>query len=563
MFLNFAITPTIAVLSLIFIGMTVCFLITLLDKPGYEKELLLLIYLFGAIEIYGFLLQELATATPDYLILSRKFILLGDSVMSFMFYLFFVRFTEVKFKKWVTPLLGILTVAVAAISFSFNIVPIFYKSFEILLGPDGYYLSVVPSIVCYYYRYSAFLFLFIYALIAYKASKLNFSTRKRKQVLLLFFIPILTIITYAINLRFAKNVLSTSITLFIGDLILMYLAHSGDIYDKDNVVLEEAAKGLSTALVVLDEKGKYKGATEVAYELFPELQKITTKDKIPDNLSTLFKDILDGKATEYDTEDKTYGIYVRPTSNNCSAIWFHDITAEKKNQLIQEQYQADLEKEVEVKTKSIKDMQEHVLMSMADIIEGRDDNTGGHVKRTSNIVNMMAQEMIADGYKGASVEFLKTVSTAAPLHDIGKITISDQILLKPGKFTDEEFEIMKSHSARGADLVLTVLDGVETPATIHVTESIARSHHEKWDGTGYPEKLSGEDIPLEARIMAVADVYDALVSKRCYKDPMPFPVAHGIMEESFGTHFDPSLKKYFDKILPAVDAEYQKERDAD
>ena len=134
---------------------------------------------------------------------------------------------------------------------------------------------------------------------------------------------------------------------------------------------------------------------------------------------------------------------------------------------------------------------------------------------------------------------------AAPTHDLGKISIDSNILNNPARLTDDEFTIMKSHATKSSEMVLILLDGVEEKRFVDVAYNVARYHHEKWNGTGYPDGLVGSMIPLEARIMAVADVYDALVSKRCYKEPMSFDQAYKIMLENMGTHFDPNMEAVF------------------
>ena len=131
------------------------------------------------------------------------------------------------------------------------------------------------------------------------------------------------------------------------------------------------------------------------------------------------------------------------------------------------------------------------------------------------------------------------------MHDLGKIAVDDQILRKPGRFTDEEYEIMKKHSAEGAKIIAQILKDSDDLHFKQIAENVAHYHHEKYDGSGYPEGLKGEDIPLEARIMAIADVYDALVSKRVYKESMSFEDANKIMTESFGSHFDKKLEPYY------------------
>ena len=153
-------------------------------------------------------------------------------------------------------------------------------------------------------------------------------------------------------------------------------------------------------------------------------------------------------------------------------------------------------------------------------------------------------------------KFLQMVIKAAPMHDLGKIAVDDAILRKNGKFTDEEYEQMKRHSAEGAKIVRNILLGVEEQEFVDIAENIAHYHHEKWNGQGYPEGKSGIDIPVEARIMALADVFDALVSKRCYKEKMDYDKAFAIIEESLGSHFDPELGKMFLRCRPQLEEYY-------
>ena len=141
--------------------------------------------------------------------------------------------------------------------------------------------------------------------------------------------------------------------------------------------------------------------------------------------------------------------------------------------------------------------------------------------------------------------FFTNVIKAAPMHDLGKIAVDDAVLRKPGKFTPEEFDAMKRHSEEGARIVEDILKGSADEYFKEIATNVAHYHHERWDGSGYPKRLKGEEIPLEARIMAIADVYDALVSKRVYKDAFSFEDANRIIMEGMGTQFDPGLKDYY------------------
>lgn len=206
----------------------------------------------------------------------------------------------------------------------------------------------------------------------------------------------------------------------------------------------------------------------------------------------------------------------------------------------------DMSASLDEKNRKIHAIQNSIIRGMAVMVESRDNSTGGHINRTSDCVKVFVDRLAQDErYAQYDDKYWKAVVKSAPMHDLGKIAVDDAVLRKPGKFTDEEFEIMKTHSSEGARIVESVLGQVEDEQFKQIAINVAHFHHEKWNGMGYPEKLSGEDIPFEARVMALADVFDALVSKRCYKDSFSYDRAFEIIKESQGTHFDPELAEIF------------------
>ncbi|MCH5196544.1 MAG: HD domain-containing protein [Oscillospiraceae bacterium] len=192
-------------------------------------------------------------------------------------------------------------------------------------------------------------------------------------------------------------------------------------------------------------------------------------------------------------------------------------------------------------------MQSGMITFMAEVVENRDDNTGGHIRRTAKYVEVIARELKKKGvYSDILTDrYVEDMIIAAPLHDIGKIHIPDAVLNKPGKLTDEEFEIMKTHTSAGEELLVHAKDELGESEYLNMAADMAAFHHEKWNGKGYPYGKSGEEIPLCARIMAVADVFDALTSKRCYKEAMPLEKAYAIIREGSGSHFDPAVVEAF------------------
>ena len=213
------------------------------------------------------------------------------------------------------------------------------------------------------------------------------------------------------------------------------------------------------------------------------------------------------------------------------------------NDLIQQDIQAELVADQERMSR----MQEHIISGLANLIESRDLETGEHVARTSAYVRALSESARADGTYTDQLDdaFISRMVRAAPLHDVGKIVVPDHILKKPGPLTEEEFEQMKRHASEGGRVVREVLGGVTDEEYLSFASDVAACHHEKWNGKGYPNGLSGEAIPLSARIMAIADVYDALISERCYKKAMSPEKAFEIIRKESGAQFDPHLAQVF------------------
>ncbi len=212
-----------------------------------------------------------------------------------------------------------------------------------------------------------------------------------------------------------------------------------------------------------------------------------------------------------------------------------------------------LEKKVIKRTAELALTQEVTVQSLASLAETRDNETGGHIQRTQHYVKVLAQQLATNpryaNYLNHSI--VEMLFKCAPLHDIGKVGVPDSVLLKPDRLTPQEFEEMKKHTEYGKEAferALKLIQANSSSSFVQLAMEIAFTHHEKWDGSGYPCGISGEEIPISGRLMALADVYDALISKRVYKAPMPHSEARGIILENKGSHFDPAIVDAFMEI---------------
>jgi putative two-component system response regulator len=209
---------------------------------------------------------------------------------------------------------------------------------------------------------------------------------------------------------------------------------------------------------------------------------------------------------------------------------------------------AYLEAEVAHRTRELAAIQDVTILAMASLAETRDSDTGNHIRRTQHYVRALALKLKDHPRFAAALDdaVIDMLFKSAPLHDIGKVGIPDRILLKPGRFEPAEFEIMKTHTTLGRDAIEHAEQSLGTPvAFLSMAKEIAYAHQEKWDGSGYPLGVGGDDIPVSARLMAVADVYDALISRRVYKEGMPHAKAAAIIREGSGSHFDPDMVEAF------------------
>lgn len=329
-----------------------------------------------------------------------------------------------------------------------------------------------------------------------------------------------------VNLRLMEAILSK----------LGYAVHS---FPRGRLALAAAAEN-PPDLILLDVSMPEMGG----YEVCRKLRTDTALSKTP----VIF---LSGRA---ETEDKVAGFQAGGVDYVTKPFNAEEIKARIETQLRLHDLQRKVEGQnrelgrlVQEQIREITEGQMATIFALAKLADSRDNETGKHLERVQALCQVLAEEISAwPEYAGIiDAEYVRYIFEASPLHDIGKVAIPDSILLKPGRLTAEEFAVMRTHTTRGAETLELVLSKYPGNAFVRLGIEIARSHHEKWDGTGYPSGLRGDEIPLSARIMAVADCYDALRSERYYKSAHSHEESCAIILRESGAHFDPNLVRAF------------------
>ena len=527
-----------------------------------------LVFVLVPITNLGFSMFARATSLEEA-IAGKKIAYIGGCFL-LMFIMFMVfSLCHIKLSRFIRVTLMTISTIIYISVLSIGHSDIFYKkdmSFEIV----G---DVVKINKTYSFMHNVFVVIvityFAMSIIATVYSYFRKNQVSRTMIYLLCLSELVAMLAYFAGKQLVEGVELLPAAYVFGQIMYLIIIYKITLYDISDTAIDSMVESGSTGFISFDFRFRYLGSNKTAKRIFPELYELTV-DKPINNLeimkTTALKWLEDFKKDNsknkiyYDKNDKVFLIeivYLFDGRKNRGYQFY--ITDDTKNQQyikLIDSFNDELINEVAQKTAHIVEMHDKLILGMAAMVESRDNSTGGHIKRTSEGVKLLTDEMKKDRFKDLSDEFYKKLIKAAPMHDLGKIAVDDAILRKPGRFTDEEFAIMKTHAAEGAKIVHQILEGTEDIQFHTIAENVAHFHHERWDGSGYPNGLKGEEIPLEARIMAIADVYDALVSKRVYKEKMSFEQADKIIMEGMGNQFDKSLEPYYVKAKPNLEAYY-------
>ncbi|MEE3467809.1 MAG: HD domain-containing phosphohydrolase [Eubacterium sp.] len=514
-------------------------------------------------------------------LICQKFVYIGGCFLSYLITMAILEFCNVHLHKAIRIILLMLNLLVFLSFQTTEFTHFFYKDFHLETINGG-----VALVREYGFLHTAYIgLLLVYFVVGFLVVLHSLFFKNdvpKRRALLLLVLEMISISAYIVE-RALNDKVNLSISLgsyIVAEMIFLLIIRRISMFNVRDTVIESITRLGDEGFVTFDRKLKYIGCLGIADQLFPELKKAQVDRKA--TKSVFFKRVFlpliwdykkQGKSKPVNVErgDRIYQMTVSPLFNGKRRAGFQihivDDTWDRKQIDMLDRFNDYLQEKVEEKTKGLNEMHDNLILSMATVVESRDNSTGGHIRRTSDCVGILLDEMKKDPECEFVKDpiFCKNLIKAAPMHDLGKIAVPDAILQKPGRFEDWEFEEMKKHAAEGARIVheiLKDLDKSDNPEyrKFHVlAENVAHFHHERMDGSGYPEGLVGEAIPIEARIMAIADVYDALVSKRVYKERMSFEKADAIIMDSFGKHFDPELAKYYVAARPRLEAYYSAE----
>lgn len=544
--------------SLALLISVLCLYLILRQRPGEGQKTVQTLTSFICVLMTGYWLS-ISASTLEGMVIAQKVIYVGGCYVYYYMLLFYLEFCRIKIPKIVSEMLQAFSFFMMLIAFTFDHHKLLYKSYYLGEMRGVTILEKEYGIAHHAYIAMMACYCIAFLVLAVRFYRNNHRKKERMQSLILLLVALCPTASYILQKTTTKVDL-VPFGLCISLVLTIYLIYVERIYDVTGLAKDYVFSSIDdTALIVIDADQYYKGSNDLAKELFPVLRTASTTERL-ETLSQLLNDLKTDEDGFLLMGGRVYEPKVKTVQNMGktvgSVIWITDVTVEREHIKLVDNYQKKLEHDVKEKTEHIEQIQQKIVLGMANIIENRDANTGGHIRRTSDVVSILVDAIRKDGQLGLSDEFCETIVRTAPLHDLGKIAVDDRILRKPGKYTPEEFEIMKTHTTKGAQILPSMLRDVTDEDTLRIACNIAKYHHEKWNGNGYPEHLSGENIPIEARIMAIADVYDALVSERCYKEAMSFEQAYGIITESMGSHFDPSLEKYFIQCRPQLEDYY-------
>ena len=533
-----------------------------------------LIFPLVPVACLGYLMTAAATSL-DGAVRATQIVYIGGCFLQLFILLSIMNLCGISIKRWIRSALFAVCALLYLSVLTTGVINLFYKSvsFEIVGG--------VPTLtkeygILHQVFYGMVFVYFLAGLVVLIYSYLKKKKQIPRTILYLLVVPdVVCVLSFFVGRRLIPFADPVPLGYVLAEFVYLLIAYRFNLYNVSDTVIDSFVQEERVGYISFDFKYRYLGSNEVARMLIPELKELAIDENFgyKPNFRTIrhyldsFKEDPENHVFTYtfhpgsEEEDLIYNVnvsylYDGPRKRGYM-ITYTDDTADRKYIELLDGYNEKLKEEVEEKTRHIVAMHDNLILGLATMVESRDNSTGGHIRRTSEGVRILVDQIRAEGKLRLSEDFCRNMIKAAPMHDLGKIAVDDAVLRKPGRFTEDEFREMQRHAAEGARVIHEILKQTDDEAFKVMAENVAHFHHERFDGSGYPNGLAGEQIPLEARIMAVADVYDALVSKRVYKEAYSFEKADRIIMEGMGTQFDPKLKTAYEAARPFLEAYYK------
>ncbi len=490
----------------------------------------------------------------------QRIIYFGSIFLPLILLLTAARLCKIRFPRWLEAFLLAYSAVVMGFALTIGRSDIYYKNVQ-LVRKNGYAIltkeygpahSLYTAIVIIYGILFAFL--------------IGYALKVRKNIPKIIVVNIMGVAFVIVLFYFLDRILKLSVALtsfgyLYAAFITLYLVNDIELHDLSSCITSSAQNLEREAFIVFDMRKRYINATEAAKKIFPRLRKITSGKAVKPTDSQFYNDVMGllNDETNGGSEEKLIQVQEEYYNLRKDVIYkgygsrqklgylvvIEDVTATNSYLKELNNYNHELEAKIDEKKKDISKLQEQLVLGLATIVESRDNTSGEHIGRAQKVAGLFADYLRYNEPERFDDDFLEKVVRAVPMHDLGKIAIEDRVLRKTEKYDPSDFEEIKKHAAEGARVVRKILAESDEKQFCEIAANIANFHHERWDGKGYPDGLKGEEIPVEARIMALVDSLDALCTKKNYGPNHSYDDAIKIIEAHLGTQFDPELGRAF------------------
>lgn len=510
-------------------------------RPSRMQVLMLITVVSTIITLVGYTV-ELTAQEEAVALLGVAIAYIGKPFALLAPFLFILDYCRKDISRTLTALLAVFNLLFPLMIFTNSFHHLYYSWVEFDRSRPFSPLRLGHGPLYYVYMVKVLANFFVILRLTLKRYRRETDPEGRAQLAFLFGMVFSSVAGYGVFLTgITQGYDTTIIGAIVGTVLLSVLFFRYRLFDVVTLAQEEALNGANFGVMVLDGRNRKTYANQMMDHLLSRIFHPEELLSLPYGKTEILKDgsVYEVNRSYIVDQGRIFGKKIEIT----------DVT-DRHN------YSKRLEAEVDIRTREIQRIQRSIVSSFAGIVEARDNSTGEHIVRMSRYVEILARSLRSLGYYGDELtdSFITGLVDVAPLHDIGKISIPDGILLKPGKLTDEEFAVIKTHTLMGVQVIDQCLSGVERPEYVALAKEVALCHHEKWDGSGYPNGLRGEEIPLSGRIIAVADVYDAVRSERVYKPAINRDEARQIILDGKGSHFAPEVVEAFDHAIREIEA---------